>query len=200
MIDISLFSPDMIAFGPDILHLVETEIQARKITYKEIAFQVHTASGTVGSWFSRGAIPTDKLWSVVAAVGSAKLWMQVLSRIPGNAFYGQYLDNTDDHPLAALDEAIENAEDFLRWAKEAKGVIRHRKAGYVFQSAEECLLVKMEDSLADYIIIGKMVLVRMEDHYGRSVRDTMNRHSQRMKDRGYCSYAKENAAPARAAN
>jgi len=190
----------MIAFGPDILHLIETEIQSRKITYREIATQVHTATGTVGSWFSRGAIPTDKLWYVVAAVGSAKLWMQVLSRIPGNAFNAQYLDNTDDHPLAALDESIENAEEFLKWAKLAKGVIRHRKSGYQFQPADECLLIELEDSIADYITNGKMVLVRMEDHYRRSVRATMNRQAERMKERGYCSYTKEKTAPARAVN
>jgi hypothetical protein len=95
---------DMVAFGPDILSLIQIEIQARKISYQQISVKVHAASGTIGSWFSRGAIPADKIFSVVSAVGGAKLWMQVLARIPGNVFSCQYLDGVDKHPKPIIED------------------------------------------------------------------------------------------------
>lgn len=197
--DASLISPDMVALGPDILKLIEIEIQSRKITYQQLAAKVHIANGTVGSWFSRGAIPVDKVWSVVAAVGSAKLWMQVLSLIPGNAFSTRYLDKTDEHPLALLDEAIEVAEAFLENAKAAKRVIRHRQVSQ-FDDHEENTLARMEDSIAECINIGQMVLVRFEECFERPARLTMHRHSLKMRERGYYSHIKEKTAPMRAAN
>lgn len=203
--DVSLLSPDVISqslvFGPDLLHLIEIELQNRRMTYRQIAVRIHAATGTVGSWFSRGAIPADKVFSVIAAIGSAKLWQQALSRIPGNAFVSPYLDATDHHPLSALDEAVEIAESFLRCAKEAKPIIRHRKAGYQFQPEEMRLLIQVEDSIADLVNTGQMFLIRIEDNFGRPVRDTMIRHSQRQKERGlYTAPDKRKSRPYRAAN
>ena len=188
--DISMIGPDMldmISFGPDILQLVQIEIQTRKVTYQEIAKKANIATGTVGSWFSRGAIPQDKLWSVVGAVGGAKLWMQVLARIPGNVFSCQYLDSVDIHPKPIIEDATEIAEIILYLSKKVQKTIRHREKGYMFSSEDEQTLLLFEDSVADSIIIGQMVLVRMEEHYDRSTHSIMARQAKRMRDQGYCS-------------
>lgn len=193
-----MISPDMIdmvAFGPDILQLVQIEIQARKVTYQEIANKAHIATGTVGSWFSRGAIPQDKLWSVVGAVGGAKLWMQVLARIPGNVFHCQYLDSVDEHPKPIIEDAAEIAETMLVLTKNVQKVIRHREKGYEFSQEDEEVLLRFEDSIADSIIIGQMVLVRMEEHYNRSTHAIMARQAQRMRDQGYCSIQGKEKTP-----
>lgn len=192
--DLSMISPDMmdmVAFGPDILQLVQIEIQARKVTYQEIANKAHIATGTVGSWFSRGAIPQDKLWSVVGAVGGAKLWMQVLSKIPGNVFHCQYLDSVDEDPKPIIEDAAEIAESMISLAKNVQRLIRHRAKGYEFSPEDAETLLLFEDSVADSIIIGQMVLVRMEEHYNRSTHTIMARQAQRMRDQGYCSQGKE---------
>jgi hypothetical protein len=190
--DISMISPDTIAFGPDILTLIQIELQSRKISYQEIANQIHTATGTVGSWFSRGAIPTDKLWSVISAVGGAKLWMQVLSRIPGNVINSPYLNGTEKHPKSIIEDAVDMAESMLQLAKETQRVIRHHGEGYQFTQEEEKLLKHFEDVVQDSVTINQMVLVRMEEFYGRSVQEITSRQIARMKDKGYIQ-AKEKA-------
>ncbi|MEN6567146.1 MAG: hypothetical protein ABFC57_12700 [Veillonellales bacterium] len=196
--DISLLSPDMIAFGPDILSLIEIEIEARRIPYKQIAADIHTATGTIASWVSRGSIPADKLWNVIAAIGSPKLWLQAVGKIPGNIFHDRYLDGMDSHPVVLLDESIDIAAEFIPKAKQAKTIIRHKKAGYRFAADEEQALRDFEDSLADILAIGKMTLVQMEEHYDRPIGEIMNRQGSRMKERGYVQ-DKEKTAPARAA-
>ncbi len=178
-------SPDMVAFGPDILNLIEIELQSRKLTYKEIAGKVHTATGTVGSWFCRGVIPPDKIFAVVSAVGSAKLWMQVAAKIPGNVFAMEFLDSTDDHPFTTLDDAVEAAEEFLRIAHDSKTLIKHKKQGHLFEERDERAIQELEDRIADLIVQNKMVLIRLEDHFGRNVLVVMERLAKRMRDRGF---------------
>lgn len=186
--DVSTLSPDVInqgiVFGPDMLQLIEAEIQLRKITYQQLATKIHTATGTVGSWFCRKAIPADKVWSVVAAIGSPKLWSEAISRIPGNVFREQYLDGADDHPLIMMDELIDNAEEMLRRAKESRTVMRHKKRGFRFEGEDAELVILMEDSVVDLLATSKMVLIRNEDYFGRSVDAAMDRHCRRMKEVG----------------
>lgn len=183
------YGPDLInqtiAFGPDILQLIQLELETRKITYAQIADKAHTATGTVASWICRGTIPMDKLWPVIAAIGSPSLWMKTLARIPGNIFCIAYPDNFDDHPMVALDEAIENAELFLRQAREAKAIYRHKKAGHQFAGEDLETIEALEDSIADSLLSQKLFLIRNEDHYGRLVNAVMYRKNRRMKDLGY---------------
>ncbi|CQR73341.1 hypothetical protein SOV_51240 [Sporomusa ovata DSM 2662] len=192
--DISMISPDTIAFGPDILTLIQIELQVRKISYQQIATKVHTATGTVGSWFSRGAIPSDKLWSVISAVGGAKLWMQVLSRIPGNVINSPYLDGTDEHPKSIIEDAVDVAEALQLLAKEAQKVIRHRDNDYQFTKEEEEILKRFEDTVSDSVTINQMVLVRMEEYYRRPVNEISSRQMKRMKEKGYLRGNKKSPA------
>jgi hypothetical protein len=200
--DVSVLSPDMInqtiVFGPDMLKLIEVELETRKMSYKELAAKVHTATGTIGSWFSRGCIPADKLWSVIDAVDSSALWMKANALIPGNAFAAQYLDGTDGHPYLAIDESIECAKKFIQDAEEAKKIIRNKKRGYEFTGNEEQIVIDMEDGLADINNFNQMALVSMEEYFGRKVRTTMNRCAERNRERGYCTQEKNR--PMRAVN
>ena len=196
--DISMISPDMIdmiGWGPDILQLIQIEIQTRKITYPEIAERVHMASGTVASWFSRGAIPADKIFGVVAAIGGAKIWMQVLSKLPGNSFRTQYLDKTDGSPLAATEDLIDAMESALKTAVEYKRITRHKKMDF---TADELTAINLFlDDSADVRLFSQMLHVRSEEAFGISTKAIMDRQALRMQEKGYCSKAKEKAACAR---
>jgi hypothetical protein len=192
MMDISMISPDvidMIGWGPDILQLVQTEIQNRKITYPEIATRVHMASGTVASWFSRGAIPADKLFGVVAAIGGAKIWMQVLSKLPGNSFNAQYLDKTDGSPLAATEDLIDAMESALRTAADYKRITRHKKVD--FTEDELAAINRFLDDSADVRLFSQMVHVRNEEILGINSKEIADRQAVRMQEKGYCSETKK---------
>ncbi len=189
MLDISMITDpnvmDVIDFGPDLINLISIEIRTRQIPYKQIASKMHMAVGTIASWFSRGSIPADKMWMMVQAVGGARLWMQALSKIPGNVFYCQYLNGTDQNPKPVIEDMEEIAEQFFQLSKQAQRIIRHRRQGYIFDQTEDHDLRQFEDGVADMIIYGQMALVRMEDYYGRPVRGIMERQARRMAERGY---------------
>lgn len=182
---------DLIDFGPDIINLISIEIRTRQIPYKQIASKMHTAAGTIASWFSRGNIPADKVWLMIQAVGGARLWMQALSKIPGNVFYCRYLDGTDQNPKPVIEDTEEIAEQLLQLSRQAQRIIRHRRQGYEFNQEDDKNLREFEDGISDMIIYGQMVLVRMEDFYGRSARSIMERQADRMAERGYLSEEKE---------
>ncbi|MGL5512628.1 MAG: hypothetical protein ACRDBM_05230 [Sporomusa sp.] len=183
--DINLISPDVFAFGPDILALIQIELQSRKISYQQIASKIHTATGTVGSWFSRGAIPADKIWLVISAVDSASLWMKAIARVPGNAIKCPYLDGTDEHPKSIIEDAIDMAESLQILARSAQRIIRHREKYHQFTDEDNAILKQFEDVVSDTITINQMVLVRMEEYYDRTVHEITVRQIKRMKDKGY---------------
>lgn len=182
---------DFIDFGPDIINLINIEIRTRQIPYKQIASRMHTAAGTIASWFSRGNIPADKVWLMIQAVGGARLWMQALSKIPGNVFGCRYLDGTDHNPKPIIEDTEEIAEQLLQLSRQAQRIIRHRQPGHTFSQEEDKNLKDFEDGIADMIIYGQMVLVRMEDFYGRSAHSIMTRQADRMLARGYIAEEKE---------
>lgn len=185
---------DIIDFGPDIINLISIEIRTRQIPYKQIASKMHTAAGTIASWFSRGNIPADKVWLMMQAVGGARLWMQALAKIPGNVFYCRYLDGTDQNPKPIIEDTEEIAEQLLQLSRQAQKIIRHRQQGYKFAEDEDQTLRQFEDGIADMIIFGQMAMVRMEEFYGRSARHIMERQAERMAERGYLSEGKKETA------
>jgi hypothetical protein len=184
--DISMI--DMSGWGPDIMQPVQTEIQNRKITYPEIATRVHMASGTVASWFSRGAIPADKLFGVAAAIGGAKIWMQVLSKLPGNSFHTQYLDKTDNSPLAATEDLIDAMESALKTAADYKRITRHKKSD--FTEDELAAINRFLDDSADVRLFSQMLHVRSKEAFGISTKGIMDRQTVRMQEKGYCRQRK----------
>lgn len=197
--DVSLLSPDMIAFGPDMLKLIEIELETRKISYRELACKLHTATGTIGSWFSRGQIPADKMWPVIAAVESPRLWQQALGRIPGNVFQCRYLDLVDDHPFAAIQKACSL---FAKWSElsiAAKDAMQNKKPGYQFSGLELEAIRAFQDLCADMITNLQTILIRLEERWGLKVSEVHERHTAKLEEHGHCTPIKRKTASGRSA-
>lgn len=175
----------------ELINVVRQEMSVLGITAKELAHRICVAPNTVSTWFNRGCIPDSMEGRVAGAIDSPRLSEKRCSQCEGNAFPTRYLDNVDDHPMVAINKAIEEIDEWLPMAKRVSMIITNKRRGATFSLEEDAVLVQFENETADIITSMKTVLIRFQECFGRPVRKTMERHVRKLEESGYCTGIKE---------
>ena len=181
----------------EFIEVLRQEMVVWGITVKELAHRARVAPNTVSTWFGRGAIPDSMEGIVTDAINSPRLSEVRCSQCEGNAFPTRYLDNVDDHPIVAINKAIEEIEEWGPLGRQVHLVLINKRKSACFTEAEEAILHRFEDETADIITSMKTVLIRLQECYERPVLETMTRHVRKLEQSGYCSVTntKKKAAP-----
>ncbi|HWR07785.1 hypothetical protein [Sporomusa sp.] len=175
----------------ELIEVVRQEMGVWGITAKELARRICVAPNTVSTWFNRGCIPESMEGRVTGAIDSPRLSEERCSRCEGNTFPTRYLDNVDEHPMVAINKAGEEIDEWLPLAKQVHMIITNKRRGTKFSAEEEAVLIHFENETADIITSMKTVLIRFQECYNRPVRETMERHVNKLEESGYCSEIKE---------
>jgi len=161
------------------------------MSFKQLAHQVAVAPSTLSQYLSGARpMPRDIEASIIEALQSPRLSEERCFNCRGNLFPTRYLDNIDDHPIVVLDKVIEEAEEFIKAAIEARKVLINKKQGSVFDGQENEVLIKLENDCADLITGAKTVLIKLQEWYQRPVIATMHRHLEKLERQEYCTKRK----------
>lgn len=172
--------------------IIREEVSKHDLTYKAVAKTVNIASSTLSQYLSGDRKMTKEMeGSIVEAINSPRLSEERCFHCRGNLFPTRYLDRIDDHPIVALDKVIEEAEEFIVAAKEARKVLINKRRGTVFEGEKDVVLKRLEDDSADLITGAKTVLIKLQEWFQRPVIVTMHRHLEKLEKHEYCTKRKK---------
>ena len=172
--------------------IIREEVSRYDLTFKAVAQTVNVASSTLSQYISGDRRMTKEMeGSIIEAINSPRLSEERCFSCRGNLFPTRYLDNIDDHPIVALDKVIEEAEEFIEAAKDARRALINKRRGTVFDEEADRILKRFEDDCADMVTGAKTVLIKLQEWFQRPVIVVMHRHLEKLERMEYCTKRKK---------
>ncbi|WP_373325675.1 hypothetical protein [Sporomusa paucivorans] len=167
-------------------------LREEMVTYgvigKELAAAACLAPSTLSEYLTGSRpIPKDREGELVEVLNSPRASEERCTDCKGNLFPTRYLDEIDNHPIVALDKLVEEAEEIINVAKEARKTMINKRHGYKFAGTNDLTITSFEDEVADLITCSKTLLIKLQEWYNRPVVETMRRHIKKLEQSGYCS-------------
>lgn len=175
--------------------ILREEMAAYGLIGKELAAAACVAPSTLSEYLTGSRpIPKDREGELVEVINSPRASEERCTLCKGNLFPTRYLDAIDNHPVIALDKLIEEVEEFMAAAHDARKAMINRQTGYQFVGANDLTITAMEDHAADLITGSKTLLIKLQEWFQRPVVETMRRHIKKLESRQYCSIKRKTSA------